>query len=29
VIEDAGHLCNIEQHGSFNETVLSFLDRHR
>ena len=28
VIEDAGHLCNIEQHTRFNETVLAFLDRH-
>jgi 3-oxoadipate enol-lactonase len=29
VIEDAGHLCNIEQPTRFNESVLAFLDRHR
>jgi 3-oxoadipate enol-lactonase len=29
VIEDAGHLCNIEQPTRFNATVLAFLDRHR
>jgi len=29
VIEDAGHLCNIEQPARFNATVLAFLDRHR
>ena len=29
VIDDAGHLVNIEKPAEFNAAVLAFLDRHR